>query len=269
MRVRALVRKPEARAELARAGIEVILGDFTDARVQETALRGADCVVHTAGTASAELAEARRVNAQATATLAEAALAAGCQRFVHISTVDVYPLRDRQGVVDEDSPLLTAGDSYSVSKAEAEKALNAVAAKGLHTVILRPAVILGVHPTSTWGSVFPPFVAEGKFPHVDDGKTTLGYLHISSLADAVVRALRADEAAGQTFNIIDGHVPWYRYTRYFAQDSLPSHDPDQLPEFLSFRGSFSVDKAQRVLGFVPRDVFESSMEEIVRALPKK
>jgi len=269
MRVRALVRNPQARAELERAGIEVILGDFTDVRVQEAALRGAHCVVHTAATAAPELAEARRVNTRATATLAEAALAAGCQRFVHISTVAIYPLRNRQGVVDEASPLSTTGDSYAVSKVEAEQAVNAVAAKGLHTVILRPAVVLGVHPTSTWGTVFPPFIAEGKFPHVDEGRTILGYLHISSLADAVVRALRVDEAAGQTFNIIDGHVPWNRYTRFFAQDSLPSHDPDQVPEFLSFRGSFSVEKAQRVLGFVPRDTFDSSMAEIVRALPKK
>lgn len=269
MRVRALVRNPEARAQLEGAGIEVILGDFTDVRVQEAALRGAHCVVHTAATAAPELVEALRVNSKATASLAEAALAAGCQRFVHISTVAIYPLRNREGSVEESSPVTTTGDSYALSKAEAEKAVNAVAAKGLHTVILRPAIILGVHPTSTWGSLFPPFVAEGKFPHVDGGKTILGYLHISSLADAVVRALRVDEAAGQTFNILDGHVPWSQYTRFFAQGSLPSHDAEQVPEFLSFRGSFSNEKAQRVLGFVPRDVFESSMEEIVRALPKK
>jgi nucleoside-diphosphate-sugar epimerase len=269
MRVRAVVRKPEAGVELEQAGVEVLVGDFTDARIQEVALRGAHCVVHTAASAAPELAEARRVNVQATATLAEAALAAGCQRFVHISTVAVYPLKNRQGVVEESSPMTTAGDAYALSKAEGEQALNAVVAKGLSTVILRPAVILGVHPSSTWGSVFPPLIAEGKFPHVDEGKTMFGYLHISSLTEAVVLALRVDAAAGQTFNIVDGHKPWHQYTRFFARGPQPSHDPDQLPEFLSFRGSFSNEKAQRVLGFVPRDVFESSMEEIVRAQPKQ
>lgn len=269
MRVRAVIRKPEARAELERAGVEAVLGDFTDVRVQEAAVRGAHCVVHTAATAAPELPEARRVNTQATATLAEAALAAGCQRFVHISTVAIYPLRNREGAVDESAPMITGGDAYGVSKAEAEKALSTVAAKGLSTVILRPAIILGVHPTSTWGAVFPPFIAEGKFPHVDDGKTTLGYLHISSLTEAIVLALRGDQAGGQTFNIVDGHVSWRQYTRYFARGPLPSHDADQVPEFLSFRGSFSTEKAQRVLGFVPRDTFESSMTEIVRAQPKK
>lgn len=269
MRVRVVVRKPEARAELERVGIEVILGDFTDVRVQETAVRGAHFVVHAAASAAPELAEARRVNTQATATLAEAALAAGCQRFVHISTVAIYPLRDREGVVDESTPLITQGDSYGLSKAEAEQALSAVAAKGLSTVVLRPAVILGVHPTSTWGAVFPPFIAEGKFPHVNDGKTTMGFLHISSLTEAVVLALRGEQVGGHTFNILDGHVPWHQYTRFFAKGPLPSHDSDQVPEFLSFRGTFSNEKAQRVLGFVPRDVFESSMAEIVRAQKKK
>lgn len=269
MRVRAVVRKPEARPELERAGVEVLLGDITDVRVQEAAVRGAHCVVHAAASAAPELAEARRVNAQATSTLAEAALAAGCQRFVHISTVAIYPLRNREGVVEEAAPMITGGDSYGRTKAEAEQALSAVAAKGLSTVVLRPAVILGVHPTSTWGAVFPPFIAEGKFPHVNDGQTTMGYLHISSLTEAVVLALRGDQAAGHTFNIVDGHVPWNQYTRFFARGPLPSHDADQVPEFLSFRGSFSNEKAQRVLGFVPRDVFESSMAEIVRAQKKK
>jgi nucleoside-diphosphate-sugar epimerase len=270
MRVRALVRRVDARAKLERMGVKTILGEITDARARGDALQGAHCVVHTAASASPELAEALRVNVQATASLAEAALTTGCERFVHISTVAVYPLQSREGIVDEASPLTTRteGDAYATSKVEAERALSAVAAKGLRTVILRPAAILGVHPTSTWGTVFPPYIAAGKFPHVENGQTSMGYLHISSLAEAVVRSLRVDEATGQTFNILDGHVPWHRYTAFFTQEPLPSHSPDQVPEFLSFRGSFSVEKAQRVLGFAPRETFESSMEEIIRALPK-
>lgn len=268
MRVRALVRRPESEAELKALGVETFLGELTDPSDQAAAVRGVHCVVHFAATASVPLPEARRVNAEATRTLAEAALAAGCERFVHISTVAVYPLRNREGVVEETAALTMEGDAYGLTKAEAERALSAVAARGLKTVILRPAVVLGVHPTSSWGTVFPNLIHSGQFPLVDGGNARLGYLHISTLTEAVVRALRVDEAVGEAFNLADGHTSWRHYIDAFNPGPLPAVPPEQVPEFMSFRGTFSVEKAQRVLGLEPRDTFESSMAEIVRALPK-
>lgn len=268
MRVRALVRRPESEAELKALGVETHLGELTELGALVLATEGAHCVVHCAATATAALPEARRVNAEATRDLAEAAFTAGCERFVHVSTVAVYPLRNREGVVEEGSPLTTEGDAYGLTKAEAERALNVVADWGLRTVILRPAVVLGVHPTSSWGTVFPNLIRSGQFPLVDGGNARLGYLHISTLTEAVVRALRVDEAVGQAFNLADGHTSWRHYIDAFNPGPLPAVSPEQVPEFLSFRGTFSVEKAQRVLGLVPRDTFESSMAEIVRALPK-
>jgi len=133
---------------------------------------------------------------------------------VHISSVAVYPLRERGGVVEEDSPLVTQGDPYSLTKVEAERALNGVAARGLRTVILRPPLILGVHPSSYWGTRYPQVIAAGQFPQVDGGRTTVGHVHISSLTEAVILALRVDGAVHQAFNIVDGHQPWHRYTDY-------------------------------------------------------
>jgi nucleoside-diphosphate-sugar epimerase len=269
MRVRVLVRRPEAREALERSGVEALLGDVTDARARQEAVRGARCVVHCVATNAQELAEARRVNVETTAALAQAALAAGCERFVHISSVAVYPLREREGVVEEDSPLVTEGDSYSLTKAEAERALNEVVARGLRTVILRPPLILGVHPSSFWGTRYPQMIAAGQFPQVDGGRTTLGHVHIRSLTEAVVRSLRVDEAAGQAFNIADGHETWRRYTDHFiGTRPLPTLPAEQAPAFLSFRGRYSLEKARRVLGFTPRDNFAASMAEIVDSLPR-
>lgn len=53
MRVRALVRSPEAAAELQRMGVEVPVGELTDRGAQEVAVRGVNVVVHAAATASA------------------------------------------------------------------------------------------------------------------------------------------------------------------------------------------------------------------------
>ncbi|WNG17062.1 NAD-dependent epimerase/dehydratase family protein [Cystobacter fuscus] len=268
VRVRALVRRPEARAELERFGVEVVLGDLTDARSVEAAVRGTQALVHCAVQPTADVSEARRVNVEGTRTLAQAALATGCERFVHVSTVAVYPLRDREGVVDESLPLADDKDAYSITKIEAEREVEAVAARGLRTVILRPPVILGVHPSSFWGTQVPKNIAAGQFAQVDEGRRPLTYVHVLSLVDAVIRALRVDEAVGQTFNISDGHTPWHRYTDLFKTRPLPSVSPAQLPAFMSFRGTLSTEKAQRVLGWKPRDTFDPVMAEVVRALPK-
>ncbi|QRK04686.1 NAD-dependent epimerase/dehydratase family protein [Archangium violaceum] len=268
LRVRAWVRRPEARPELERMGAEVVLGELTDAAILETAVRGARWVVHCAATGSDDLTEARRVNTEFTERLTTAALAADCERFVHISTIAVYELQGQSTVV-EDSPRVTTGRAYSVTKAEAERAVEAAAARGLRTVILRPGAILGVHPTSTWGTHLPTQIRAGQFPQVGDGQGRLGYLHISSLTEAVVLALREDAAVGQAFTLVDGDIPVHRYTDAFATRPLPSVPPEQAPSFLSFHGQYSTEKAQRVLGFVPRDVFDSSMAEILAALPRQ
>ncbi|AUX46855.1 uncharacterized protein SOCE26_083640 [Sorangium cellulosum] len=265
MRVRALVRRPDAQAELEAMGAETMLGEITEKRAREEAVRGAHFVVHNAASLSSGLDEARQVNVEATAGLAEAALAAGCERFVHVSTIAAYQLRNGGGVLDEAAPLVTEGDTYAVSKAEGEQALSAVAARGLPTVVLRPAVIFGVHPTSFWGSVVPRSVAAGQFPLVDGGEATMGYLHVSTLVEAVVRSLRVGEAVGQAFNILDGHFRWREYTAFFSAGALPAATAEQVPAFMSFRGSFSTEKAQRVLGLLPRDNFASSMAEITGA----
>ncbi|WP_437314819.1 NAD-dependent epimerase/dehydratase family protein [Sorangium sp. So ce385] len=269
LRVRALVRRPDARAELESMGAETVLGEMTDESAREEAVRGAQIVVHCAASLSSDLHEARRVNVEATAALAEAARVVGCERFVHISTIAAYPLRNRGGVLDEAAPMATEGDAYAVSKAEGDRALSEVAARGLPTVVLRPAVIFGVHPTSFWGSRLPEAVAAGQFPLVDGGETTMGYLHISSLVEAVVRSLRVDEAVGQAFNILDGHFRWREYTSFFSTGALPAAPAEQVPAFMSFRGTISTEKAQRVLGLAPRDSFASSMAEITGALSQR
>lgn len=269
MRVRALVRSASAAGPLQALGVEVRLGELTDPAAQADAARGADVVVHCAATGTDDLAEARAVNVAATAGLAEAARAAGCERFVHISTVAVYPLRDRDAVLTEDVPLVTEADAYASTKAEGEREIAAAVARGLRAVVLRPAVILGVHPTSFWGTRFPTLIAAGQFAHVDGGKTRLGYVHIDNLVEAIVRALRSDDPAvlGEAFNIVDGHAQWREYTRRFATGPLPEISADQAPGFMSFRGGYANDKAERLLGLVPRPELDAYLDEIARALP--
>lgn len=267
LNVRALIRRPESQVDITRLGAEPLIGNVADVGVQRAAVQGAHFVVHCVATASQDLAEARRINAAATEGLVKASLAEGCERFVHVSTVAVYEMRGRD-TVDELTPLVTKGDAYAVTKAEADRAVLAAMEKGLKAVIIRPPLILGAHPTSTWGTLIPRAIAAGQFALVDGGRTQIGYVHVDRLAEAIFRALRTDGAAGLVFNIVDGTTSWRRYTDYFTKTPLPEALPEQVPPFLSFRGTFLAEKAQRILGLAPQDTFEAAMAEILASARK-
>jgi nucleoside-diphosphate-sugar epimerase len=264
-KARALVRRREAGAALAGPGVDVVVGDPGDAGALRRAVPGARAVVHCAASSSDDRAEALRVNATGTEMLLEAARAAGCERFVHISTIAVYDFNGRQ-VMDEDAPLVsTSGWAYAESKAEAERAVRRAMEKGLAATILRPGTILGVHPTSTWGNAMPRAIAAGQFPVAGDGGGAFGYVHVEDLAELVVKALRSEAAVGQAFNAVDGHTTFGRYARHFnpSPASAPEH---VVPALMSFRGTYPNDKAVRLLGHAPRHTFEQVMEETVRYL---
>jgi nucleoside-diphosphate-sugar epimerase len=260
LRVRALVRRPEAEAEVVALGAEPVRGDATNPESVRAAVAGSHVVVHCAASASPDLAEAMRVNVSGTEALLEAARAAGCERLVHISTLAAYEMPPH-ATLDEDSPLVTEGRAYAVSKAEADRRVLAAIARGLPAVILRPPCILGVHPTSTWGDKVPRAIAAGQFPLAGDGESPLFYIHVRNLAEVVVLCLRSEAAVGQVFNPVDGQRTWRRYAEHFHPGPLPSVPESQAAVHLRFRGRFLGEKVQRVLGYTPRP---SSFEEVLR-----
>jgi nucleoside-diphosphate-sugar epimerase len=263
--VRALARRPESEAEVRALGAEPVRGSMTDAASLREALSGTHFVVHCAATGSDDLAEAMAINTTGTATLLEAARAAGCERFVHISTLAVYDLEGLEDI-DESSPLVAEGGPYAVSKAEADRRVLEAMTQGMPAVILRPPAILGVHPTSTWGHKVPRAIASGQFAVAGDGESHFFYVHVRNLAEAVVLSLRSVAAVGEVFDIVDGHTTWRHYAEHFRSGPLSSMPESQAPAFMRSRGRFAGEKARRLLGYTPRHSFEEVMRETQQAL---
>src|SRR6185503_16147641 len=96
--VRVLVRDAARASSLIDLGAEPVVGDLTEAGVIEQAVKGVAGVVHLA-TVFRPGPEIEAVNVTATARLAQAALAAGVERFVYLSSNQVYgPGRGRPAV---------------------------------------------------------------------------------------------------------------------------------------------------------------------------
>lgn len=240
---------------------DVVNADLTDRDGLVDAARGADLAVHCAAAISSDLAECQRVNVDGTAHLIDALIVARCRRLVHISTLSVYA-DDAGPSYDEDSPLQSdPSDAYGSTKAAAEHLLLQAGARGLRSVVLRPGMVLSMHPRSRWGPL--------AFDRARRSPTTplmpvpeLPYVHAENLADAVVLAAGAARAAGRAYNAVDGVADTAAYLAvvYGGSGLPPPAVPPDAP-----RLRFQADRIRNELGWMPPDRWSEFLNALSRA----
>jgi dihydroflavonol-4-reductase len=188
--VRAVVPAP-TRA-LDGLDVEVVYADVRHPETLRAAFRGADTVFHLAARISIDAdhdGQVHAVNVWGARNAAEAALAMGVRRFVHMSSVHAYDLM-HPGVLDEDGPRAGVHSAaYDRSKALGEAEVQKVVARGLDAVIVNPVGIVGPgdHGTSHTGRGLRD-IAQGRVPVVPAG----GF-HFVDVRDVVHSALAAAE----------------------------------------------------------------------------
>jgi len=199
----ALVREPKSAARLARWSSDIVVGDICSRRDMDRVLAGCDAVVHCAVGTSWQRDEVRRVTVEGTRTVAEAALAAGVARFVHISTLFVHQ-RDAVSRIDEGVPLNpAAGDTYGRNKLDAEEALTALLRKGLSAIVLRPTRIYG--PFSRTFTIRPlEALSEGRFAIGGDSEVPANMVYVDNVVEAIACALDAPQRlSGSAYLVTD------------------------------------------------------------------
>lgn len=133
-------------------GVEdFVVGEVDGDTQWEHALAGCDVVIHLAArvhimrdTSRNPLAEFRRINTAGTIRLAHCAIAAGVRRLVNVSSIGVNGASTEGELefTEQDSP--DPHNAYSLSKWEAEQALNDIQSEGnLEVVTVRPPLIYG------------------------------------------------------------------------------------------------------------------------------
>ena len=156
--VRLLVRRPEQVAvSFAPIGIDfpedVVKGDVTDAESIARAMEGCDAVVHAASVYSLDprkAKEIRKTNVGGTKTVIDAALAAGADPIVHVSSYGAL-LPARSGRLDHETEPGAGLGPYTGSKADSERLAMEYQEKG-HPVVT-------VMPGGVWGP-FDPYFGE-------------------------------------------------------------------------------------------------------------
>ena len=193
--VRASVRSWSSAARIARFPVEIVRCDIMEPEQIAEAMAGVTAVVHCA------YSDTHTAIVQGTQNMLEAALKLGVERFVYLSTAEVYGPQ-AHGQIDENAPYQSTGSEYADSKIEAEKLCWAYSAKGLPITILRPAIVYGPFGNSWTVNVAKRLQSGnwGTFEQYGEGKCNLVY--VDDLVAAILLAVRHPQAVGQAFNIM-------------------------------------------------------------------
>jgi nucleoside-diphosphate-sugar epimerase len=290
--VRALARHPAKGERLAKLGIEVIRGDITDPASLKTVLAGCQLVFHAAAWVSegGGKDEVWAVNVRGTQNVVETALAAGVERFVHLSSCAVYGSLQQYDIA-ETTPTRMRGNLYGDSKVAAEEVVfQAYRQKNLPLVVARISQVYG--PGSKQFTIRPiEVIKAGKMVLIDGGRHLCKPIYIDNLIDGLILCAKVEAALGEAINLTDGPpVPWRdffgAYGRMLGINTFPSV-PFALAWLIGYyneikaslrgekarlnrsavkalrsRNSFSNQKARRLLGWEPKIDLAQGMQLI-------
>ena len=204
--VSVLGRGGPAMAGLAKLGAHPIEGDLRQWPTLRRAVAGHDVVYHCAGKVEAggRWQDFLEVNVLGTERLLQAALEHGVGRFVHVSSIGVYPERPSGSVITEDTGYDdNAGrGGYTRSKVMADQVVFWYSrAQSAPVTVIRPATIYGPGGKNNLVRVG---VKKGRMNIIfGDGRNVLPLVYVDNVVDALVLAARRDEAIGRAYNIVD------------------------------------------------------------------
>lgn len=289
--VRVLARRPQQAQWLVESGAQCVAGDLSSTAALAAAISGCRFVIHCAALASdwGTWEEFREANDYGVARLLKACETLSLDRFVHISTTDVYGYPDRDGL-DETTPFRDRGLPYNSTKISGELHLRAAIKAGLPATVIRPGSVYGPRSV-TLGTEIVNYLRSGA-PLVRFGKVNAGFVYVENSTDLILLAMTHPAAVGAAFHSIDEDGQTWR--DYFValccalnlrlpRWSMPRAAAYSIGalseicakamgytsrplvtrtavEILGTRQGFSMTRARQQLGFSPRIRFDEGVD---------
>jgi dTDP-glucose 4,6-dehydratase len=252
--------------------LEFVQGDICDVDLVDSLLARVDQVVHFAAESHVDRSihgagEFVRTNVLGTQTLLDAALRHGVERFVHVSTDEVYGSID-EGSWTEDRPL-EPNSPYSASKASSDLIARAYfRTHGLPVNITRCSNNYG--PYQFPEKVIPLFVTNlmdgRKVPLYGDGLNVRDWLHVDDHCRGI-ELVRSGGKAGETYNIGGGTELTNRELteRLLAASGKDWSSVEPVEDRKGHDRRYSVDisKISAELGYAPQVPFEQGLADTV------
>ena len=197
--VRALVRDLKRAHDLQQWGVEPVLGDMRDRYSLVKATLGVDLIYNIAAVYRQENVNRKELwdtNVQGTKNILEAAIDAGVQRFVHVSTVGVHGHIENPPA-NENSPY-APGDHYQESKLEGELIAQRYMNEGaIPITIVRPSGVYS--PGDTRFLKLFKAIKRGMFVMIGSGEVLYHMIYIDDLIDGILLCGTKNEAIGKIY----------------------------------------------------------------------
>ncbi len=294
--VSVIVRPTSNTAELERLGVTLYRGELTDLALVRAAVTEADVIIHCAAKVGdwGPVEEFRSVNVEALRVLLDACKGQALARFIHLSSLGVYAPRHHYGTDESVPACLHHRDGYSQSKAEAEQlALRYYQDFGVPVVILRPGFVYGPRDRTVLPRLIEALRRRAvRYPGAR-GARALNTIYVGNLVHTIFLAVESEQAVGQVYNLTDGEFVSKRRFIETIADAMGLPHPHLMPplwlawlvtwvterlaklrgareapifnftrlKFLGLSLDFSIEKAQRELGYRPRRSFDDAMAE--------
>ncbi len=246
----------------------VVAADIIEAGAWQDVFVGCDLVFHTAAVVANTAPGDRmwEVNVLGTSRVTQAAVAAGVPRLVHLSSVRAYSDLGFPDGVDESWPIRTDGHGYVDTKVASEQVvLQAHAEHDIDVTVIRPGDVYGPRsvPWTMWPIMGIPL---GVFVVPSEGGI-FSPVYVDDLVDGIVLAA-GDAGRGQVFNLSDGigvdNEEFFGHYARMLGTELPVAPASEIAaiheeaglgadtvDYFLRRGTYSIDKARRVLGYDP------------------
>ncbi len=214
--------------------------------------------------------EATQINVDGTLSVLEGVKACGTvKRFIFTSSSFVYG-NFKKPIADEEHPTDPI-DVYGGTKLTGEILTRAYSRQhGFEHVVIRPSAVYGFGDCNrrvTQQLIENAINGKPLILH-DGGRSKIDFSYVTDVADGYARALMVKEGANQTFNITRGNARTVlefanEVKKYYPEAKLVEKPPDtSRPD----RGTLSIEKARRLLGYDPKIDIEQGIKEYISLL---
>lgn len=213
--VKAGIRSWSSAARLGRTPANIVLCDVLRPDQIDDAMAGVTHVIHCAmGN--------REVIVEGTRNLLAAARKHGVQRFVHVSTTEIYG--EIAGPVTEDTAPVPGLNDYGDAKIDAEKVVwDYYEQQQLPVTVVRPPIVYGPF-SEYWVTRMAERLQSGNWKLYDGiGEGNCNLIYVTDLVQGILLAMRKPQAVGEAF-ILNGPevITWNEYfQRLNAAMGLP------------------------------------------------
>ncbi len=283
--------------ELETLGVKTFKGDLDNSEFVAEIGKDIDIIVHSAALSSpwGRYEEFYTANVISTKNIIDSAKKNNIKRIVNISTPSIYfDYNDRFDIKEDFLPSRFV-NFYAQTKYEAEKLILQAYKDGLETLSLRPRAIIGGGDTTIMPRILKA-QNEGKLKIIGTGNNIVDVSSVANVVSAVILSINANkEALGQNYNITNGKPIklWDLIEKVLekldlkmSRQKIPFEVGYGIAKLLETKAKFSkdykepvltcygigilaksmtmnIDKAKKLLGYIPHQTTDETIDEFI------